>query len=131
MSDHKPTCSTVVYAEQDKALLQAHAAAHNTYMKTWPSHCSHCRGRGVFFDTYDPSPAGVSLAAGTMTDVCACHVCLENDLCPRCGGPAPFNEARELSSCLSCGFAELETEGLPEPPQLAECDCWSLEDATS
>ena len=120
----------VVYAEQDKALLQAHADDHNAYMGAWPTHCADCGGWGLHTETYDPSPAGVSLGAGTVTDIALCLKCLEEETCPRCCEEAPWIDGVGSHCCTRCGFVEGETEGLPPVPQLAECDCWSIEDVT-
>ena len=131
MSDHKPTCMTVVHEEQDKALQAKWYDAHNTYLQDWPKHCKTCGGWGLHYDTYDPSPAGVSLSAGTMTDVSLCK-CIEDGTCPRCGRE-PLRVYEDAYNgdwcfCLGCGWTENKTEGSPAPPELTECDCWSLDD---
>jgi hypothetical protein len=131
VSDHKPTCDTVVYRELDDRYRAKHASDVLDYQQTWPRHCADCRGWGLHLETYDPSPAGVSLGAGTMTDIALCVSCLEEERCPRCCEEAPWIDGVGAHCCTRCGFVEGETEGIPVAPQLSECDCWSLEDLTS
>ena len=131
MSDHKPTCATVEHAAQDKAIHATYLHDQDVYRRTWPKHCAKCRGWGLHYDTYDPSPAGVSLSAGTMTDVSLCE-CVEGGICPRCARePLEVKEDAyngDWCFCVGCGWTETKTEGISEEPQLSECDCWGLDD---
>lgn len=40
--------------------------------RQYPNYCRCCGGHGAFYSTYDPSPAGVSLGPGYMTDSDPC-----------------------------------------------------------
>jgi hypothetical protein len=51
----------------------------------YPNACTSCGGAGMVYSTYDPSPAGISLGSGSMTDADPCAKCVEQDVCPRCG----------------------------------------------
>lgn len=126
MSDHKPTCATVVHEEQDKSIEDRFDADVQEYTGAWPAHCVKCRGWGLHTETY-------ALSVGTMTDICLCE-CVEGGVCPRCGvEPLRVHDDAyngDWCSCVRCGWTESKTEGLPSVPQLSECDCWSLEDVS-
>lgn len=79
-------------------------------------------------ERWDPSPAGVSLSAGTMEEFEPCPDCADKFRCPRCGersffetiddvevGIDDFNDAK----CHNCGWT-IEDGGLIEEP---ECIC--------
>jgi hypothetical protein len=65
------------------------ALARGQWEAAWPNHCRACEGWGGREESYDPSPAGVSLSPGSMTDFEPCEKCGASDLCPRCGVPLP------------------------------------------
>ena len=95
------------------------------YAAKWPKYCRKCEGWGGFSYSYDPSPAGVSLGPGSMQDWDPCPECTEKELCPRCGGPVPYDPDRPDKPCAACGYAGYEaTPGMP--PQ-HECYCWEKE----
>lgn len=100
-----------------KAELERREALREAYAIAWPDHCEHCEGWGQFCYSYDPSPAGVSLAPGKLTDCDPCPECAEKGRCPRCGSVAVSPEGDE---CFRCGW-NLDAEGMPPP---AECTCW-------
>ena len=71
----------------------------------------------------DPSPSGVSLSPGYMEDWDPCTECVEQNKCPRCGGPltGKRNEPDTLY-CRKCRWnSDEKFEGIPERP---ECDCY-------
>lgn len=92
------------------------------YEETWPNHCSACGGWGGKISFYDPSPAGVALAPGTMQDFDTCPSCIENGKCSRCGQQTFTSD--EVTSCTGCGFDLNKPDGTPEAP---ECYCWEDE----
>jgi hypothetical protein len=75
------------------------------YKKKWPNYCRSCGGWSGGFSNYDPSPAGVSLGSGYMTDFDPCPDCYEKGICARCGKQM-FNpeEGDDPESCPHCGF---------------------------
>ncbi len=83
------------------------------YRATWPAHCKDCSGWGGRFVEYDPSPSGVALSPGTMTDWDACGTCTENMICGRCFGELVELED-DLLRCTGCGFKPGENAGEPE-----------------
>jgi hypothetical protein len=87
------------------------------YRAAWPRACGTCHGWGYFTSTYDPSPAGVSLSAGYMTDVDTCRACLDENTCPRCMADWPDDLAR---TCPACQY---ECEITPGCPSEHECNC--------
>lgn len=74
--------------------------------KRWPNYCRMCDGAGQQEYSFDPSPAGVSLSAGSMTDVEVCEGCTNKGVCPRCGGPAwnPYDDLDDIPGppCRFC-----------------------------
>jgi hypothetical protein len=113
-NDHTEECAErIVSMEEQRA----------SYRLKWPRYCRTCNGWGAFYSEYDPSPAGVSLGSGTMTDVEPCRDCSEMGVCPRCGYG---NFDPEVFKCDNCGWTE--RDGLPFA---GECVCWhekSIED---
>lgn len=106
------------------------------YDNEWPDHCKACDGAGKFEDTYDPSPAGVSLGSGTITDVAICDECVQDFpmRCPRCGGTWVYGDADNYDDivddivsnekpCSRCGWNWAKTPG-DWRPQEPECFCW-------
>jgi hypothetical protein len=67
-TDHDLECA------QETADIRAKYAA---YVARWPNHCRHCGGYGSFY------------LPGTWTqppEYDSCPHCMENGVCPRCGG---------------------------------------------
>lgn len=101
-------------------------------LKEWeekyPNHCKNCDGSGVIIYTYDPSPSGVSLGCGYMTDAEDCPECLAKGLCPLCGTKlntiAGENIVDIETPCRNCGLSVLEGLEQPKPPEHYECYCW-------
>ena len=94
------------------------------YAGRWPRYCRTCNGEGFIWYTYDPSPAGVSLAPGSMEDCDPCPDCVEKGICPRCGEQVWTEEAwddTEPVVCPLCGWDETKPDSLP--PE-GECYCW-------
>ena len=87
------------------------------YMLQWPNYCRECNGYGAHFFQYDPSPAGIGLSAGYMTDADPCG-CVESGHCPRCGEAGVDPECGDY--CTECKWT-FETLGIADP---AECECW-------
>lgn len=87
------------------------------YEKKYPNYCKACDGYGGEATKYDPSPPGVGLSPGYMTDFCPCPECLEKDKCPQCGGNIYGEDV-----CPDCGWEF--GQGKPEQP---ECYCWEIE----
>lgn len=97
------------------------------WMEKHPKYCKNCQGWGVFYSTYDPSPAGVSLSSGSMVDAEPCSECVEKGWCPHCSGALELDSNDEFSTCTECGWTDKDEDkldGLPEPP---ECFCWEEE----
>lgn len=89
-----------------------------SWKMTWPNYCKTCNGNGGTAYSYDPSPAGVSLSAGSMEDFDPCEVCASQGICPRCGKPGLTNEARGdaetgAGPCMFCGW-DYAIGGIPE-----------------
>lgn len=103
---HSPSC---------KALHDKWLKDKKEYEEKWPGYCRKCGGWGGHYYTFDPSPAGLSLAPGTMTDYDLCSYCLENGICPRCG-KATLDEDGNI--CATCGWNS-EMSGIMEEPE-----CW-------
>ena len=108
---------------------QAHAQAEATraaYAAKWPNHCPTCEGHGGHWYSFDPSPSGISLAAGTMEDFDACPDCLEKGVCPRCGQEVWTADDWDGNpvTCPLCGWDEASPDGMP--PE-AECWCWEAQ----
>jgi hypothetical protein len=91
---------------EDARRIEAEAAE---YEKQWPNHCRTCGGWGEHRHSFDPSPDGVSLGAGSMEDAVPCPDCAEKGLCPRC---MHIVEPDEIF-CPSCGCDQERPEGKP------------------
>jgi hypothetical protein len=63
-------------AECDAEAAKSKAAVVAFYEK-WPKAHKGCKAVGGFYSTYDPSPAGVALSPGRMTDYDPCEECEE------------------------------------------------------
>jgi len=96
----------------------ANARRHNIYVARFltkhPDHCKHCMGWGGKASTYDPSPAGVSLGAGSFSDFDPCEHCAGK--CPICADPLDDDE----EYCTNCDTTRGQ-DGLSSGP---ECLCW-------
>lgn len=76
----------------------------------WPDACNECGGWGGHTYSYDPSPPGVSLAPGSMSDFDPCEApgCVSEGFCARCGKPTlseipgVFDEGQ--GPCKECGW---------------------------
>lgn len=117
------TIPTVQHTPACQAAQAAYQAATTAYETAYPNWCRACDGAGETCYDYDPSPAGVSLGAGHLTDCDPCASCVEQGRCPRCGrGSFPDPDASgNPQICGNCGFVELSTDGHPTQP---DCDCW-------
>jgi len=102
----------------DEAFAKAHDLREE-FEKKHPNFCRNCGGAGVFYESYDPSPAGVSLGSGSMIDVYLCEECIEQNKCPLCGQETLSEDGTKCSSC------EYEFEKSPTFPELPECHCQS------
>ncbi len=64
--------------------IAEHAAEVARFEAAHPDYCRTCGGSGIHEYNYDPSPAGVSLAPGSMTETEPCPICTEKGLCSLC-----------------------------------------------
>jgi len=108
-----------------KEHMEKAANLQDEWAKKWPNHCKECYGWGGMYSTYDPSPSGVSLGAGFMTDFDPCFECMKYEICPRCGENTlliPYDESEgDFDYCESCGWSAEDPDGMPPNP---ECTCW-------
>ena len=74
-------------------------AARKAWQAQWPNHCTVCEGAGSISYEDDPSSAGVSLGAGTITGTDPCPGCAEWFCCARCNQELP-----EVGVCTHCGW---------------------------
>lgn len=108
---HSKACAGAI-AEREEARRQWAAA--------YPNHCRACGGWGGTWSSYDPSPAGVSLAAGSLADFDTCADCSDKGRCGRCGADGLLdNETGDVVACPVCGWND--DDGMPSE---AECVCW-------
>lgn len=100
------------------ALINKQWKRMDDWVKAHPNYCRHCGGVGAFFSIYDPSPSGVSLSPGSMTDVDPCPECAEKGICAECGqqmfNPEDPNHDWEPATCPHCGFEEEKATGMPQ-----------------
>lgn len=82
----------------------------------YPHLCCKCNGYGYLSYTYDPSPSGVGLSSGFMTDYESCPECLEVGKCPVCSSEIIDDE----NKCSACGW---DAQTWQSPPN-SECICW-------
>lgn len=111
-----------VHTEACKANTEKWQAAKEEFVKRHPDYCTMCNGFGGKWYSYDPSPAGVSLSAGSMSDFDPCVYCLDDMRCPHCGGDLGESEGSLGLFCmnLECGWNEEVEDGIPDEP---ECIC--------
>lgn len=57
-----------------------------------PESCPSCEGEGYYSYEHDPSPPGVGLPPGTMTEWEPCPNCVGNSICPVCSFPLDEND---------------------------------------
>lgn len=113
MAEHTPEC-----------LAQAAAAeaARAAWRARWPHHCRACEGRGGAGESYDPSPAGLSLGAGWLYDWYPCESCVEAGRCPRCAARTMADDG-DCDTCFACGWDGRRPDHLPPEPA---CVCQPL-----
>lgn len=103
------------WERQEQAAYEQYKRDYDAAKAKYPNACTNCGGAGVCYSTYDPSPAGVSLGSGTMTDCDICDTCVGNDKCPVCGKEGlTFHETKteDYCTCPHCGWDERKTEVL-------------------
>lgn len=116
------------HTEQCRRFFATYDQEVREFKSRFPAYCRTCKGWGASFGTYDPSPSGVSLSAGSMPDVEPCPDCVDNGRCPRCGKQLLSADQLDTGvgpeSCPDCGWhwsGRDGTGGISEPP---ECTCW-------
>ena len=94
----------------EREAYERHKAELSAWQSKWPEACEECGGWGGQSYSYDPSPAGVSLAPGSMYefDPCEAPGCVSEGFCARCGKPTlseipgVFEEGQ--GPCKNCGW---------------------------
>lgn len=114
----------LVHTEACVQQLAAARQAMSAWVAAWPNHCDACEGQGGRSWSYDPSPAGVALSAGSFLEVEPCSECAEKGLCARCGERMPENVSEEGLPCPACGWRF--GEGAPAMPE-GPCPCLETE----
>lgn len=100
------------------------------WFQQWPYYCTNCNGDGMFVDYYDPSPPGISLGSGYMTDIEMCEKCTNHGYCPRCGVLSwPIDDEDDEipeTPCPNCGWnwCKGKDDSVPYP---YECYCYELD----
>lgn len=113
------------HTEQCRRRFAEATASKRAFALAHPAACPTCHGWGGMEESYDPSPAGVGLSPGTMTDWSPCPDCLEGGICPYCAQTL-YCEATDPGMadppfCTVCGWVLDASPGCPAPP---ECGCW-------
>jgi hypothetical protein len=103
MVKHKDGCIELQKMEDRELFKQA-----------WPEHCTKCEGWGGFWHSFDPSPSGVSLSAGSMMELDPCEDCVVLGKCPRCGLQDDAEVSDEFEHCRSCDWRWDFSDGMPE-----------------
>lgn len=103
---------------------QRQLAAIKEFEDGFPNACGNCGGTGAICYSYDPSPAGVSLAPGMMTDCDPCPVCIEKGFCPKCGKRTLDQDG---TVCSFCGW-DWDSNSGPRKPDFEGCCCNEDED---
>ncbi len=83
--------------------------------RRYPNYCKACDGWGVQGSSYDPSPSGVALGAGFLSESEPCARCEGNEdilVCSLCG-QIMTEDGRRLCTC---------PQGIGLPPE-PECFC--------
>lgn len=95
-----------IHTPECQAAYQKYEAAYQVWMEKWGSTCcQNCWGQGAFYDSYDPSPAGVSLSTGSVMDAEPCSDCTgreEDPCCPRCG--SRNIDVEKETPCRDCHY---------------------------
>jgi hypothetical protein len=94
--------------------------ARRAYAENWPSYCRTCQGWGYGCYTYDPSPSGVALGSGSVSDCDPCPACTDEGVCPRCGQRVWDPDTEQDWVCPNCGYDASDPDGMPTEP---ECCC--------
>ncbi len=89
--------------------IAEHAAEVARFEAAHPHYCRTCGGSGVHEYNFDPSPAGVSLAPGSMTESEPCEECTCKGRCSLCGLLLSENGER-VCGCKSEALPILEYE---------------------
>lgn len=113
-----------MHTTECQAQIDSRAKAIATWKAQRPDHCEECMGVGGTVTRYDPSPAGVGLSPGWMTDFEPCELCVMNSCCPRCGEHGLSDEddgdkTTGAGPCWNCGWNY--NDACPAEP---ECCCW-------
>ena len=102
------------------------------FRKQYPNACSRCGALGFKSYSFDPSPAGVSLAPGSMTDWEWCEECMCEGRCSLCGAPVITAEMLEGERfvCPACGQlfdpeATLDGDNDYGLEPASDCECCS------
>lgn len=103
------------------------------YRAKWPNFCETCNAEGGIGYDYDPSPAGLSLGSGHMTDYDPCPDCVEKGICPRYGKEVWTEEDWESGDpviCPGCGwYKENDPQSYPTGiGGMCECEARDLYD---
>ena len=116
------------------------AFAQFAFENKYPDYCRKCGGAGWTNYDYDPSPAGVGLAPGFMTESEECECWTEPPYyCPLCGAQGTVvsvvltddpNKYNDTWECVKCGwnseeFFDNPTTMIHAPdPDGIEYTCW-------
>lgn len=81
---------------------------------------------------FDPSPSGVGLSLGYMTEFEECQDCLAQEICPRCGfNQVDIGEHWEDVVCENCEWdqheAEMDMHGKYCMPEEPDCNCFEMD----
>jgi hypothetical protein len=93
------------------------------FEERFPAYCRTCEGWGGKWEQFDPSPAGIMLSPGTMTDFDPCPNCVDQGVCPRCKQTLDMDMKEEYYICHDCNWTDEdngEDYGVPPYP---ECHC--------
>jgi hypothetical protein len=115
----------VKHTSKCKAEVEDRWIEMDEWVERHPDYCRKCKGWGGFESQYDPSPIGVSLGIGSMTDFELCEDCVEQGICPHCGFKfAPDVDIYDFDnmSCPKCGWTE-DSEGMVYSSDFYECSC--------
>lgn len=113
----------MIHSDKCIKATQERKEVHDAWMEKWPNACTSCGGAAGDYYSYDPSPFGVSLSSGQMTDFDTCQKCIEEGICGRCGKKQTFDDPDD--SCYNCGWMQGNGEGDACPPKHLDdmCPC--------
>lgn len=99
------------------------------FIVKWSDYCRTCGGLGGKYEMYDPSPPGVGLGSGFMTEFEECPDCIDENFCPRCMlQGTDTGEGFGHYTCSKCDWdseeAETDTQGVYHLPEEPECYCY-------